>query len=318
MRRVVAALLAAALLTSCSTPVTGPQGHRPFYGLDEPDASLTRERTLSDTLGVRPTVFSAFIRLDTTTTAHKMTAMRDAGLTPFITLEPWHLGNTNGVADPRDSLRHLLAGQFDDELTRQARMLASYGRPFYLRFAHEMNAPWYPWGLGANGNTAAQYVRAWRHVHRLVDAVPGLHARWVWSPAAVPNAGVGADLAPLYPGDDAVDVVGLTGYEHAASDPAVTFDSTLTRLRALTHRPVVLSEIGCDAPGKAAWLTALGPYLRERPSITGFVYFDTTPATTGATGRYALDLAADRAAFATGLRALQAATDPGSSRKDHP
>jgi hypothetical protein len=302
----------ASLLLSCGSPVTRSSAHRPFYGLDEPDASLARERHLTDEVGVRPTVFSAFIRLDTTTTARKMTAMRAAGLTPFITLEPWHLGDAVGAADPRDSLGRLLAGDDDRELRAQARMLATYGGPFYLRFAHEMNAVWYPWGLGAQGNTAVEYVRAWRHVHRLFADVPGLQARWVWSPV-VPQPGASADLAPLYPGDDVVDYVGLTGYEHTGSEPAATFDPTLARLHAVTHRPVVLSEIGTDAPGKATWLAALGPYLKVRPAVVGFVYFDTSPATTGATGLYDLDDPTDRAAFARGLRALEPPT-PGKDR----
>ncbi|WP_375482480.1 glycoside hydrolase family 26 protein [uncultured Jatrophihabitans sp.] len=307
-------VLAVLVLASCAAPVTTPVGHRPFYGLNEPNASLSRERQLSRDVGVRPTVFSAFIRLDTTTTAQKMTAMHAAGLTPFITLEPWHLGARNGVPDPRDSLRHLLAGEFDAQLLEQARMLATYKAPFYLRFAHEMNAGWYPWGIGVDGNTAADYVRSWRHVHQLFDHVPGLHARWVWSPVAVQNPGASSELAPLYPGDDVVDYVGLTGYEHADAQPAATFDPTITRLHALTHLPIVLSEIGSDGKDKTTWLAALGTYLRTHPGIAGFVYFDTSPASTGATGTYSLDDATERAAFARGLRALR----PSPSGKDRP
>ena len=311
--RYVVVLFAVLVLASCGSSVT-PSAPRPFYGLDEPNASLSRERQLSDDVGVRPTVFSAFIRLDTTTTTQKMAAMRAAGLTPFITVEPWHLGARNGVPDPRDSLRHLLAGEFDAQLLEQARMLATYKAPFYLRFAHEMNANWYPWGIGVDGNTAADYVRSWRHVHRLFDQVPGLHARWVWSPVAVQNPGASSELAPLYPGNDVVDYVGLTGYEHADARPAVTFDPTVTKLRALTQLPIVLSEIGSDGADKTTWLAALGDYLHEHPRIVGFVYFDTSPASTGATGTYSLDDATERAAFARGLRALH----PSPSGKDRP
>jgi len=28
-----------------------------------------------------------------------------------------------------------------------------------------MNGKWQPWSIGVNGNTAAQYVTAWRHAH---------------------------------------------------------------------------------------------------------------------------------------------------------
>jgi hypothetical protein len=36
----------------------------------------------------------------------------------------------------------------------------AWAKPFYLRFAHEMNGKWQPWAPGANGNAAAQYVTA--------------------------------------------------------------------------------------------------------------------------------------------------------------
>jgi hypothetical protein len=171
-----------------------------------------------------------------------------------------------------------------------------------------MNASWYPWGLGARDNTAALYVRAWRHVHRLFATVAGLHARWVWSPVIVQANGAHGPLAALYPGDSYVNYVGLTGYEHQAASAATTFTPTLDALRRITTKPIVLAEIGADSASKTAWLASLGPYVATHPDIAGFIYFDTTPATTGASGNYALTSASERAALARTIAALHMPT----------
>lgn len=276
--------------------------HPVFFGLDVPDGRPAAVDAVAASVGTRPTVASLFIRYDSTWTARGVQQLAAAGLTPFVTLEPWHVAAGAHAPDPGDSLAALLSGRFDDALTRQARALATSPRPIYLRFAHEMNADWYPWSMGENGNTPEQYVAAWRHVHALFARVaPTLQVRWVFAPAALGPGRDAAGLQRLYPGRDVVDVLGLTGYEHGGSSPWQTFGPTVRAVSRLGPQPLVLAEIGVEGAGKSAWLRSLGTYLLRSPRIRGFVYFDTTPATTGATGDYAVrsgDLPALRASLA--------------------
>ena len=141
-------------------------------------------------------------------------------------------------------------------------------------------------------------------MHRLFATVAGLSVRWVWSPVIVQADGADSALAAMYPGDGYVDYLGVTGYEHEAGNAAATFVPTMTALRRLSTKPVVLAEIGVDGPAKTHWLATLGPYVAANPDIAGLIYFDTTPTSTGATGDYALTTAADRAAFAQSITAL--------------
>ena len=53
--------------------------------------------------------------------------------------------------------------------SRSGRLAANYEKPLYLRFAHEMNGGWFPWGVGTNGNGPADYVAAWRHIHDIFE-----------------------------------------------------------------------------------------------------------------------------------------------------
>jgi len=65
------------------------------------------------------------------------------------------------------ALTKIANGAHDSYLTSYAEAVASWGEKLYIRFAHEMNGDWYPWSKGSYGNTAADYVTAWRHIHAI-------------------------------------------------------------------------------------------------------------------------------------------------------
>ncbi|MDP9091823.1 MAG: hypothetical protein M3N95_02495 [Actinomycetota bacterium] len=277
----------------------------PFYGLDVPHANITQANKLSSQLGFQPTVLSTFIRLDSTSTADTMRAMQAAHVTPFVTLEPWHAGVHSNEPDPLDALARIIDGTHDAELRQQAHALATYHGRIYLRFAHEMNGSYYPWGVGTNGNTAAQYVQAWRHVHDLFGTIAGLDLAWVWSPLNIESQGAHGPVSQLYPGNAYVDDVGMTAYEHRSGRAQNTFDAMIKVLTSFTTKPIILAEIGVDSPAKSEWLASLGAYLMRTRHIIGFVYFQTRKST-GATGNYALQSQEERSAFATSLGQIAA------------
>jgi len=81
----------------------------------------------------------------------------------------------------------------------------------------------------------------------------------------------------------------MTAYGHGAS-AAQTFDTTLQALQAVTHnKNIIISETGADGPDKTDWITSFGQYLDSHSEIHGFVWFNTTPSTTGASGDYRFD-----------------------------
>ena len=182
---------------------------------------------------------------------------------------------------PAYSLSSLIKGAHDGLITRWARQIATWGRPFMLRFAPEMNGNWNPWSEGVNGNQSGQYVLAWRHVHRIFATAGATNVIWVWNPM-IDFAG-STPLAGLYPGNAYVDMVGLDGYNWGTSQswsawqsPSQVFSATISDLRTFTTRPVVLCEVASSELGgnKAAWVTNFFNYLGRTPAIKGFVWFD--------------------------------------------
>ncbi|TLM74721.1 hypothetical protein FDW81_04725 [Pseudarthrobacter sp. NamB4] len=72
------------------------------------------------------------------------------------------------------------------------------------------NGNWYPWSEQVNGNSAGDYVAAWRHVHSVVTAAGATNVTWMWNPN-LPYWG-SVPLTGLYPGAAYVDAVALDGY----------------------------------------------------------------------------------------------------------
>jgi hypothetical protein len=197
------------------------------------------------------------------------------GSTPVIT---WMSDDPTGATAITD--RAIAAGRYDSYIRSWAQGLRSFGRPVLLRFDHEMNGNWYGWSPGVNGNTAASYIAAWRHVHGIFAAAGATNATFVWSPN-VDYTGA-TPLASVYPGDSYVGMVALDGYNwgpldgHVWQTPAEVFGPSVQKITALTRRPLIIAEVGSAAVGgdKAAWIGQFFDMLRSTPSIRGFVWFD--------------------------------------------
>lgn len=214
---------------------------------------------------------------DTPFDSARADAARTSGALPMLTWEPWTPGA--GVDQPDYALAGIAAGDHDAYITAFAQQVHNWGGVLALRFAHELDTPTYPWGAGVNGNTAADAVAAWRHVHDLFVAA-GADVVWVWC-VNVHEPGASA-YAPLYPGDDVVDWIALDGYNGGTGlpwggwrTPLEIFGTSLDDLQALSDKPAVITEVGASEQGgdKATWIHGLFTFVTER-RVRGLVWFD--------------------------------------------
>ncbi len=213
----------------------------------------------------------------------QMAAVVARGSTPLVTVEPW---DSSGTADPRYALKNIVRGDFDAWFAAGADAARVFGKPFYLRFAPEMNGRWAPWEAGVNGNTPQGYIDAWRHVHEIFVRHGARNVKWVWGPNVAGGSAV--PFEPYYPGSDVVDVLALDGYNWGALDIWQTYSQVfgpsydaLTKLDPV--KPVMIAETGSAESGgnKAAWITAA--FTREIPKRTPrvaiVVWFDANKET---------------------------------------
>ncbi len=205
--------------------------------------------------------------------------IRNHGAIPFFS---WSSQSTpSNVNEPNFSLSTIINGNWDSYVTSWATAAKSWGHPFFLRLDWEMNGNWFPWGVGANGNTASQYVQAWRHIHDIFTSVGATSVTWVWCPNIDPN-NIFAPIANLYPGDAYVDWTCLDGYNW--NTPWMSFDqmygSTYKQLvtTVAPSKPVAIGEISSTEAGgsKASWITdVLTNQLPTRyPQVKALVWFE--------------------------------------------
>jgi hypothetical protein len=182
-----------------------------------------------------------------------------------------------GISTKRTPHRTIADGAYDASITAWARAARAWGRPFFLLWDVEMNGWWEPYSAGVNGNTAADFVRAWRHVHDLVRAAGATNVTWVWCPNVDPWRRF-TPYEQLYPGDRYVDWTGLNGYNQDGTQSfRFLFEASYRRLLGLAPgKPIMISQTSSVDAGKAAWITdALGTQLpRSFPRIQALVWFN--------------------------------------------
>jgi hypothetical protein len=203
--------------------------------------------------------------------------IRAAGAVPEVTWEPWidKLGTT-GDTYP---LSAITSGRFNSYITDWAKAAAAWKGLVLLRFAQEMNGNWYPWSIGNNGNTAADYVRAYQHIHDLFVKAGATNVLWIWSPNVMLSK---ASLAPDYPGASFVDFVGLDGYNFGTGlpkfkwvTPEVLFGPTFADVATFAPtKPILITETGSSEQGgsKADWIQGFVSYMAGEPHVVGFVW----------------------------------------------
>ncbi len=227
-----------------------------------------------------------------------MSNVRAHGSIPVLNWCSWELGK--GASQPDFQLRDIYNGAYDTYLTQWATAAKNWGKPFMLRFNHEMNGWWYPWGEGrtstgaiVNGNSAGDFKRAWQHVRNVFTRVGATNVTWVWSPNIQSTSSQYPALSTLYPGDSYVDWTGLSAYN---KDPSnwLGINSLLTGagaswlrnsyqdlLNVAPRKPMMLAETGSVEAGdggtkKAAWITdLLSTQLPSKfPALKAFLWFD--------------------------------------------
>jgi len=238
--------------------------------------------------GVRPRIvnwFQQWLSGETRFRADWAARVAQAGALPMITWEPWSApaGEKHNAEQPEVSLARIAAGDHDEYIRSFARQVAAYRGPVLIRLMHEMNGHWFSWGVGVNGNTATDFVAAWRHVHRIFGQEGARNVSWVWSINNLESADAEAGVAELYPGDRWVDWVATSGFNWGDAydwsswrDAEAIYGSAYRALSGL-GKPIMISEIGTtDIGGDAgAWIAESLAILRTSyPLVHAVLWYD--------------------------------------------
>jgi len=214
-----------------------------------------------------------------------------SGALPIVTWEPMFLDSEKH--EHMISAESIIAGKYDSYLQSFARQSRQFGKPYLIRFAHEMNLSRYHWGGSAQEfgpESAAKYRAMFRHVVEVFRAQEADNVGWVFCPNAdsVP-ATVWNQIASYYPGNDVVDIVGLDGYNWGTSQTRAAngwdsewrsfesiFAGPLQELKQIASgKPVAVFETSSASEGgnKEEWVMAALDSAKSL-GLTAVVWFE--------------------------------------------
>ena len=255
---------------------------------DRLPASLEGIRQLEETLGTRFTLIHFYTawgdRADQQFPRAIVEAIWDFGSVPVITWEPW-LSAFDAKQHPqlpppdrrdKQGLAQGANGTYDFYLRQWAHEAARFGRPLFLRMAHEMNDPYrYPWG--PQHNSPADFVAAWQHVVRIFRQEGATNVIWVWSPHPAYD-----NFSAYYPGDRFVDWVGggalnygTVAYWSRWWSFQEIFGQYYPNIAAF-RKPIMITEFNSLAVGgnRARWFARALTNLPDRlPQVRALLFF---------------------------------------------
>jgi hypothetical protein len=211
-----------------------------------------------------------------------METLRQRGTIPFLSWASQAVPTS--LVQPDYTLAKIAGGAHDSYIREFAEVARSWGHPFFLRFDAEMNGFWFPWGATVNGNDAADYVAAWRHVHNIFRQVGADNATWVWCPN-VDFTRTLTGLHSLYPGNSFVDWTCLDGFNWGSTRNSAgwqsfdqVFGSTYKRIvKIAPGKPMVIGEVASEERGgsKPKWIkNAFQTIPKRYPKVRAAIWFD--------------------------------------------
>lgn len=214
------------------------------------------------------------------------------GCTPVITWQP-------DLNRSTDLVSAIANGSYDAYIIARAEECKAFGKPVFIRFAHEANGYWYPWNAHPN-----ETIAAYQRIYTLFRLDNVTNAAFVWCPAfdtwslrPTPN------WDAYYPGDSYTDWVGLDVYSAPNAERNVTTMLDRFYNEFARKKPIMLGEVGCsdnltaaqpkawdaDAFNKAQWINGLFSSLNAKyPRVKAFCYYNVSAYTGNPLDTYAV------------------------------
>ncbi|HLL60317.1 MAG TPA: glycosyl hydrolase [Candidatus Nitrosocosmicus sp.] len=203
----------------------------------------------------------------------KLTYAKSNNKKLLIAWEPWN--PNEGNKQTIDYLKGINNGDFDLYIHNFARSIRDYTSPVTLRFGHEMNGDWYPWG-----KRPQEYINAYRRIHNIFNQEQVSNIQFMWSINASPLTNIDS----YYPGNDIVDQIGIDGFNFGTTQPTSTWASfkqifypSYQHIVSRYPKPIIISETASTEIGgdKAEWIkTMLEDLTLTFPKVEEIIWFN--------------------------------------------
>lgn len=179
----------------------------------------------------------------------------------------------------------VLDGKYDDFLHAYAADVARFDHPVLFRPFNEMNGDWCNYSAYWTARDCSTYVELYRYIYSIFEAEgANKNTLWVWNPNEKSFPAFAWNNADnYYPGDEYVDIVGLTGYNTGDYYDGETwrsfneiYDPIYAQMAPQYEQPLMITEFACSSYGgdKAAWVEDMFEQLEHYPRIKAAVWWD--------------------------------------------
>jgi beta-mannanase len=178
----------------------------------------------------------------------------------------------------------VLDGACDTYLKNYAREVADYGEPILFRLGNEMNGDWCVYSSHHTAKDTDIFKAFYCYLYQIFQEAGADNVIWVWNPngKSFPDFKWNDELC-YYPGDEYVDVVGMTSYNtgtYYESENWTEFDDMYDDLYekyiGLYEKPLMITEFSTSSVGgsKEAWVSNMFRHIGKYERIKVAIWWD--------------------------------------------
>ncbi|MBQ1252544.1 MAG: endoglucanase [Firmicutes bacterium] len=180
----------------------------------------------------------------------------------------------------------VLQGKYDDYLKAYAQTISDFDHPVLFRLGNEMNGDWCSYSGYLLSKDALVFVEFYQYIHNIFEEAEADNVIWVWNPNGESKPPFQWNHAMMYyPGDEYVDIVGLTAYNTGTYYAEVgetwqtfaeLYDDLYADYDARFGQPLMITEFACASEGgdKAQWIRDMFRDIENYPNIKVAIWWD--------------------------------------------
>jgi len=197
-----------------------------------------------------------------------------------LTLQTTAVENGNMIYD-------ILNGKYDEFLYDYAEVIADFEHPVLFRLFNEMNGDWCIYSAYHTAKDTLIFKEVYRYVYEVFEEQgANENTIWVWNPNEGSFPGFDWNHTLMYyPGDEYVDIVGLTAYNTGTYYAAVgetwkefdqLYDDLYAQYCQWFEQPLMITEFACANMGgdKAAWIASMFETMTKYSRIKMAIWWD--------------------------------------------
>ena len=179
----------------------------------------------------------------------------------------------------------ILNGTYDEFLYDYAKVISDFDHPVLFRLFNEMNGDWCPYSGYNTSKDTLIYKEVYKYVYGIFEEQgANKNTIWIWNPNAesFPNFKWNHSLM-YYPGDDYVDIVGMTAYNTGNYYKNETwqefyqlYNTMYYNYCAWFNQPFMITEFSSASAGgdKAQWIKNMFETIENYKRIKVAVWWD--------------------------------------------